>query len=121
MKLISGGVTAPKGFSASGIYAGIKKKRKDMALVYSDIPAKGAGTFTTNVVKAAPVLWDIKLTRESDNIQAIVINSGVANACTGEEGNKNNFIMAETVANELSFRLMLSIRHPPVLSEAAAD
>ncbi|HHT87487.1 MAG TPA: bifunctional glutamate N-acetyltransferase/amino-acid acetyltransferase ArgJ [Clostridiales bacterium] len=101
MKLISGGVTAPKGFSASGIYAGIKKKRKDMALVYSDIPAKGAGTFTTNVVKAAPVLWDIKLTRESDNIQAIVINSGVANACTGEEGNKNNFIMAETVANEL--------------------
>ena len=101
MKLISGGVTAPKGFSASGIYAGIKKKRKDMALVYSDIPAKGAGTFTTNVVKAAPVLWDIKLTRESDNIQAIVINSGVANACTGEEGNKSNFIMAETVANEL--------------------
>jgi len=102
MKEINGGVTAPKGFFASGIYAGIKKKRKDMALVYSDVPAKGAGTFTTNVVKAAPVLWDIKLTKESDNIQAVVINSGVANACTGEEGEKNNLIMAETVARELN-------------------
>ena len=101
MKLVHGGVTAPKGFVASGIYAGIKKKRKDIALIYSDAPAKGAGTFTTNVVKAAPVLWDIKLTKESENIQAIVINSGVANACTGEEGNINNMHLAESVANEL--------------------
>lgn len=101
MKKIHGGVTAPKGYTASGIYAGIKKKRKDMALVYSVTPAKGAGTFTTNVVKAAPVLWDIKLTMESDNIQAIVINSGVANACTGEEGDKNNLLMAQSVAEEL--------------------
>ena len=101
MKLVHGGVTAPKGFVASGIYAGIKKKRKDIALIYSDTPAKGAGTFTTNVVKAAPVLWDIKLTKESENIQAIVINSGVANACTGEEGNINNMHLAESVANEL--------------------
>ncbi|TAH65332.1 MAG: bifunctional ornithine acetyltransferase/N-acetylglutamate synthase [Anaerolineaceae bacterium] len=101
MKLIHGGVTAPKGFTASGIYAGIKKKRKDIALIYSSTPAIGAGTFTTNIVKAAPVLWDIKLTKESGNIQAIVINSGVANACTGEEGDKNNLLMAESVANEL--------------------
>ena len=101
MKIIHGGVTAPKGFAAAGIYAGIKKKRKDMALVYSLVPAKGAGTFTTNVVKAAPVLWDIKLTKESEYIQAIVINSGVANACTGEEGEKNNLLMAEAVAKEL--------------------
>lgn len=101
MELIHGGVTAPKGFTASGIYVGIKKKRKDMALVYSSSPAKGAGTFTTNVVKAAPVLWDIKLTKDSEYIQAIVINSGVANACTGEEGLKNNHIMAEHVANKL--------------------
>lgn len=101
MKIIHGGVTAPIGYTAAGIYAGIKKKRKDMALVYSATPAKGAGTFTTNVVKAAPVLWDIKLTKESDNIQAIVINSGVANACTGEEGDKNNLLMAQSVAGEL--------------------
>jgi glutamate N-acetyltransferase/amino-acid N-acetyltransferase len=101
MKIIHGGVTAPKGFTAAGIYAGIKKKRKDMALVYSVVPAKGAGTFTKNMVKAAPVLWDIKLTKESENIQAIVINSGVANACTGEEGEKNNLAMAQAVASAL--------------------
>ncbi len=101
MKNIHGGVTAPKGFTASGLYAGIKKKRKDIALVYSVIPAKGAGTYTTNVVKAAPVLWDAKLTKESEYIQAIVINSGVANACTGEAGDKNNLLMVEAVAKEL--------------------
>ena len=101
MKNIHGGVTAPKGFTAFGLYAGIKKKRKDIALVYSVIPAKGAGTFTTNVVKAAPVLWDAKLTKESEYIQAIIINSGVANACTGELGDKNNLLMVEAVAKEL--------------------
>lgn len=101
MKIIHGGVTAPKGFKASGIYAGIKKKRKDMALVYSLVPAKGAGTFTKNLVKAAPVLWDIKLTSASEYIQAIVINSGVANAGTGEEGDKNNLLMAESVSKAL--------------------
>lgn len=101
MKKIDGGVTSAKGFQAAGVYAGIKKKRKDMALVYSTVPAKGAGTFTTNVVKAAPVKWDIKLTKESDNIQAVVLNSGVANACTGEQGEINNRLMAEAVANAL--------------------
>ncbi|NLK28729.1 MAG: bifunctional glutamate N-acetyltransferase/amino-acid acetyltransferase ArgJ [Clostridiales bacterium] len=101
MKIIDGGVTVAKGFKASGIYAGIKKKRKDMALVYSTVPAKGAGTFTTNVVKAAPVKWDIKLTKESDYIQAVVLNSGVANACTGVEGDLNNEKMAKAVAKEL--------------------
>ena len=64
MEMISGGVTKPKGYSAAGIYAGIKKKRKDMALIYSAVPAKGAGAFTTNIVKAAPVNWDIKLIRK---------------------------------------------------------
>lgn len=98
---INGGVTAPKGFKAAGIYAGIKKKRKDMALVYSVVPAKGAGTFTTNVVKAAPVNWDIKLTNESEYIQAVVINSGIANACTGEEGKKYNYMMAKAVGENL--------------------
>jgi len=101
MNFIDGGVTAPKGYKASGIYAGIKKKRKDIALVYSTVPAVGAGTFTTNVVKAAPVNWDMKLTRESEHIQAVIINSGIANACTGEEGQKNNYLMAKAVADNL--------------------
>lgn len=101
MKKIEGGVTAAKGFQAAGVYAGIKKQRKDMALVYSTVPAKGAGTFTTNVVKAAPVKWDIKLTKESENIQAVVLNSGVANALTGAEGDLNNELMAKAIAQAL--------------------
>jgi len=102
MNIIKGGVTAEKGFYAAGVYAGIKKKRKDMALVYSRVPARGAGTFTTNVVKAAPVKWDIKLTKESEYIQAVVLNSGVANACTGNQGEINNQLMAEAVAQALN-------------------
>ncbi|MDF2538766.1 MAG: argJ1 [Herbinix sp.] len=101
MKKIDGGVTAAKGFMAAGVYAGIKKKRKDMALVYSTVPAKGAGTFTTNMVKAAPVKWDIKVTKESEYVQAVVLNSGVANACTGQEGDTNNLLMAQAVANAM--------------------
>lgn len=102
MRIIEGGVTAAKGFQASGVYAGIKKKRKDMALVYSSVPAKGAGTFTTNVVKAAPVKWDIKVTKESQYVQAVVLNSGVANACTGATGDYNNELMAKAVAEALN-------------------
>ena len=101
MKIIEGGVTAAQGFQAAGVYAGIKKKRKDMALVYSTIPAIGAGTFTTNVVKAAPVKWDIKVTKESPFVQAVVLNSGVANACTGAEGDLNNELMAKAVAEAM--------------------
>ena len=87
IKKIDGGVTAPRGFKAAGLYAGIKKgEKKDMAMVYSEAPCKAAGVFTTNVVKAAPVKWDYKVVHESAYAQAVVVNSGVANACTGEEG-----------------------------------
>lgn len=101
IKIIDGGVTSAKGFKAAGTYVGIKKKRKDMALVYSTVPSYGAGTFTTNVVKAAPVKWDIELTKKSKNIQAVVLNSGVANACTGSIGENNNENMAKAVAEQL--------------------
>ena len=87
MKQIPGGVTAAKGFEAAGVEAGIKyKNRMDMALVYSEVPCKAAGTFTTNVVKAAPVKWDYKVVHESEYAQAVIIKAGVANACTGTEG-----------------------------------
>lgn len=87
MKIIDGGVTAAEGFQAAGLAAGIKKgNTKDMALVYSEKPCVAAGTFTTNVVKAAPVKWDQHIVYEAPTAQAIVCNSGVANACTGEEG-----------------------------------
>ena len=87
MKIIDGGVTAAKGFEAAGVEAAIKyQNRKDMALVYSRIPCKVAGTFTSNIVKAAPVLWDKKVVDESPYAQAVVVNSGIANACTGKQG-----------------------------------
>ncbi|MFD1403060.1 bifunctional ornithine acetyltransferase/N-acetylglutamate synthase [Robinsoniella peoriensis] len=86
MKVMDGGVTAAKGFQAAGIYAGIKKDKKDMAMIYSEVPCAAAGTFTTNIVKAAPVKWDMDVVYNYQNAQAAIANSGVANACTGEEG-----------------------------------
>lgn len=99
MKKISGGVTAPKGFQAAGIAAGIKKEDvKDMAMLYSTAPCAAAGTFTTNVVKAAPVIWDRDIVRGKGTARAVVCNSGVANACTGEEGMGYCRKTAETAA-----------------------
>lgn len=87
MKIITGGVTAAKGFEAASVEARIKyQNRKDMALVYSQVPCVAAGTFTTNVVKAAPVKWDQEVVYYSESAQAVIINSGIANACTGAEG-----------------------------------
>lgn len=87
MKQISGGVTAAKGFCAASTAAGIKyKDRKDMALIFSKTPCKAVGTFTTNIVKAAPVKWDQKIVAESACAHAVVVNAGIANACTGQEG-----------------------------------
>ncbi len=88
MKTITGGVTAATGFEAAGIEAGVKyQNRKDLALVYSKTPCVSAGVFTSNVVKAAPVTWDRELVRGGTKpIHAVVINTGIANACTGREG-----------------------------------
>ncbi len=85
--MIEGGVTAAGGFQAASTAAGIKyKDRQDMALIYSEVPCAAAGTFTTNVVKAAPVKWDQDVVYNSPAAQAVVINAGIANACTGAEG-----------------------------------
>lgn len=87
MKEIQGGVTASIGFEAAGVAAEIKYQgRTDMAIVYSEAPCVAAGTFTTNVAKAAPVTWDQKLLKEGGCVHAIIVNSGIANACTGQEG-----------------------------------
>ena len=87
MKVIEGGVTAAEGFLSASTAAEIKyKNRQDMALIYSETPCKAAGTFTTNIVKAAPVKWDQDVVKNSPFAQAVVINAGIANACTGAEG-----------------------------------
>lgn len=104
MNIIDGGVTAPKGYLATGLRAGIKpgKTNKDMALIYSEVPATVAGTFTLNMVKAAPVLWDKQIVENEECAQAIVVNSGIANACTGEIGYENTKTMASNVAAKLN-------------------
>ena len=103
MKIIDGGVTAAKGFFAAGCAAGIKKSGKmDMAMIYSENPCMAAGTFTKNLVKASPVKWDQTIVYDMPKAQAIVCNSGVANACTGKEGDKYCQEMAETTAKALN-------------------
>lgn len=87
MKIIEGGITAAKGFYAASAAAGIKyQNRQDMALIYSESPCVSAGTFTTNLVKAAPVKWDKNQVTSGASARAVVVNAGIANACTGAEG-----------------------------------
>ena len=93
---INAGITAPKGFKAAGIHCGIKKSRKDLALIVSEYPATAAAVFTLNKVQAAPVLVCKKHLNESSFFKAIIVNSGNANACTGDQG----FIDALTMAAE---------------------
>lgn len=103
MKKIDGGVTAAAGFKAAAVHAGIKKgsTKDDMALVYTKEPATFAGVFTTNVVKAAPVKWDIELVKTRKTVNAMVLNSGIANACSGVQGMESNRLMAKGVADKI--------------------
>ena len=102
MKIINSGICAPKGFLASATEANIKyKNRTDMAMIFSKVPAISAGVYTTNLVKAAPVLWDRKITDSETYVNAIVINSGIANACTKDEGMEYCKQSAKKAASEL--------------------
>ncbi len=103
IKIIEGGVTAAKGFKAAAVQAGIKNNtKKDMAMIYSEKPCVTAGTFTLNKVFAAPVKWDKNIVNNSAFSQAVVINSGIANACTGNDGDSACKKEAETVSKLLS-------------------
>ncbi|ADI02919.1 bifunctional glutamate N-acetyltransferase/amino-acid acetyltransferase ArgJ [Syntrophothermus lipocalidus] len=101
MQVITGGVTAPKGFLAQGVMAEIRKKgKKDVAVIYSEGLARAAGVFTTNLVQAACVKYT-KQAIADGQAQAIVVNSGNANACTGAHGEKDAYLMAEAAARAL--------------------
>jgi len=100
MKIVPGGVTAAKGFRASGVFCGIKKKKSDLALVVSDVPASAAGLFTSNRVKAAPLLVARENLRRG-KASAIIVNSGNANACTGNRGIADALAMARQVSETL--------------------
>lgn len=82
----NGTVTTVQGFKAAGIFCGIKRKKKDLALIYSEVPCSAAGTFTINKVKAAPLLISKKVIQNKKPVKAVLVNSGNANACTGKEG-----------------------------------
>ncbi|MFA5840212.1 MAG: bifunctional glutamate N-acetyltransferase/amino-acid acetyltransferase ArgJ [Candidatus Margulisiibacteriota bacterium] len=102
MKKVKGGITAPKGFQAAGFAAGIKKSGKpDMALIFSEVPATAAGVFTTNQVKAAPIIVCMKQL-QGKTAQAIVANAGNANCWTGERGMKDAWNMVKATAHSLA-------------------
>lgn len=98
---ISGGITAPTGFKAGGLFCGIRKARKDLALIVSEIPAVAAAVFTQNVLQAAPILVSKIQLKKSPYCSAVVVNSGNANACTGERGLNDAWAMAHATADAL--------------------
>ncbi len=99
----NGGITSPKGFQAAGVCAGLKRNGAlDMAMIYSEKPCSFSGTFTTNLFPAAPVQLCKERVLKEDKIQAVIVNSGVANACTGLEGYRNAEAMARLTAAELN-------------------
>ncbi|MCM1550975.1 MAG: bifunctional glutamate N-acetyltransferase/amino-acid acetyltransferase ArgJ [Clostridium sp.] len=102
MTVINGGITAPQGFRAAGLRAGIKpgKTNKDMAMVVSEVPCAAAGVFTRNLVKAAPVQWDARQLEAHGVVRAVIVNTGIANACTGLQGYENTERTAAAVAEE---------------------
>ena len=103
MEAVKGGVTAPAGFSASGVSCGIKKRGKDLALIFSERPATAAGTLTTNSLKASCVEWAASLLKRGV-ARAIVANSGNANCCTGRRGVQDTAAMAKLTAKKLAVR-----------------
>nr|WP_307992778.1 bifunctional ornithine acetyltransferase/N-acetylglutamate synthase [uncultured Niameybacter sp.] len=101
MKIEDKGILIAKGFKAAGDFIGIKKAKKDLAILYSEAPCTYAGAFTQNIVKAAPVIWDQKVLKADKPIHAVVVNSGNANAVTGSTGHKDVETMASTTARAL--------------------
>ncbi len=98
IKIIEGGVSAPSGFLASGIHAGIKRRKRDISIIVSETPAITAGVFTQSLTRAACVDVDKQQLKQSHFASAILINSGNANACTGARGYKNTQQTIETTS-----------------------
>ena len=101
MQTIDGTIASPKGFYATGLHAGLKKEKKDLGVIYSAIPANAAAVYTTNQVKAAPI-FVTKEAMADQKVQAVVVNSGIANACTGDLGLENAKEMQFLAASQLN-------------------
>ncbi|MFF5994232.1 bifunctional glutamate N-acetyltransferase/amino-acid acetyltransferase ArgJ [Lysinibacillus sp. KU-BSD001] len=100
-KLSSSNVVSPKGFTAAGVHCGIKKEKKDLAILVSEVPASVAGVFTTNVVQAAPIKVTKEVVYNTQKMQAMIVNSGNANACTGKQGVADAYEMQSLAAAKL--------------------
>lgn len=105
--LEEGSVTLPKGYKAGGMHCGIKRKRLDLGYIVSEVPATAAGVYTTNIFQAAPLLVTQESVSKENKIQAIIVNSGNANACTGEQGLLDAYTMQRDFANELGIEAHL--------------
>ncbi len=110
MEWLNNGINSPKGFKSAGIHCGVKRKRKDLSIIVSKSPCQYAGVYTKNLVKAAPVIWNMERLNKNDLIFGVVINSGNANACTGEKGYKDCVNMAIQFSdglNELKYNTII--------------
>lgn len=99
---ITGNIASPIGYTADGIHSGIKKKNLDLGWIVSEIPASVAYVQTTNKVKAAPLILNNEIIQENGKVQAIIVNSGIANACTGSQGMEDAVSMQQLTANALN-------------------
>lgn len=99
---MEGGITKPKGFKAGGMHSGIKRKRLDLGYIFSEVPATAAGVYTTNTFQAAPLIVTQDCIKQEKKLQAIIVNSGNANACTGDQGIHDAKTMQKEFAHELS-------------------
>lgn len=101
MEIIEGAIDTPKGFYADGKYAGLKRKRNDIGWIFSEVPAEAAAVYTTNMIQAAPIAITKSALQKGGSLQAIVVNSGNANACTGKQGLLDAKTMQQLTAKRL--------------------
>ncbi len=101
-KIENGSIVTPQGFKASGLHCGVKRKRKDLGIVYCETPANAAAVYTLNVIQAAPLKVTKESLAEEGKIQAVVVNSGNANACTGKQGEQDAYTMRKVTAEKFS-------------------
>lgn len=100
----SGNILTPQGFLAAGIHAGLKHKKNDLGMIYSEVPAKGAAVYTTNAFQAAPIQVTKESLKVEGVIQGIIVNSAYANACTGSKGLEDAFKMRKLAAQKLNIK-----------------
>ncbi|MGV3030942.1 bifunctional glutamate N-acetyltransferase/amino-acid acetyltransferase ArgJ [Streptococcus suis] len=118
MKITPGNIASPLGFSADGLYAGFKKKKMDFGWIVSELPASVAGVYTTNKVIAAPLLVTQEAIAKTGKMQAMVVNSGVANSCTGQKGMEDAKTMQALTAQKLGIdKQLVGIASTGVIGE----